>query len=72
VACNTLLRRSFKETFERAPSAEAATRTIPVYYPAPVLTTDNAAMIAAAGTPRLRAAPSLELDLNAFPDLRLC
>jgi N6-L-threonylcarbamoyladenine synthase len=74
VACNTLLRRTFKETFEGPPSSEGAvlTKPIPVYYPAPVLTTDNAAMIAAAGTPRLRAAPPLELDLNAFPDLRLC
>ena len=63
VACNTLLRRTFKESFE--PSVR-------VYCPAPILTTDNAAMIAAAGTPKLVAAPGLPLDLNAAPNLRLC
>ena len=64
VACNSLLRRTFKEQFQ----AIAA-----VYYPSPPLTTDNAAMIAAAGTPRLRAGNKLlQLDLNAYADLRLC
>ena len=43
-----------------------------VYYPRPVYTTDNAAMIAAAGAPKLKSKPLLELDLNAFADLRLC
>jgi N6-L-threonylcarbamoyladenine synthase len=60
VACNSRLRSAFKQEFEC------------VYYPAPVLTTDNAAMIAAAGTPRLADPPPLPLDLNAFADLRLC
>jgi len=64
VACNSLLRRRFKETFE--------TTGTPVYYPTPDLTTDNAAMIAAAGTPKLRAGAGVPLDLNAHPDLRLC
>ncbi len=64
VACNTLLRRTFRERFQNL--AE-------VYYPSPVLTTDNAAMIAAAGTPRLSSAPpAIPLDLNARADLRLC
>src|SRR5262249_21060100 len=54
VACNSLLRRVFSESFER------------VYYPSPALTTDNAAMIAAAGTPILRSNPGLALDLNAY------
>jgi N6-L-threonylcarbamoyladenine synthase len=61
VACNTLLRREFKESF-----------AVPVYYPEPVLTTDNAAMIAAAGTPMLANPRPLALELNAYPDLRLC
>ena len=60
VACNSLLRQTFKKSFER------------VYYPAPSLTTDNAAMIAAAGTPILKRNPGLQLDLNAYADLRLC
>jgi N6-L-threonylcarbamoyladenine synthase len=83
VACNSLLRKKFKQEFEggskpahqcdrhsrrRAP----ITLRIPVYYPAPNLTTDNAAMIAAAGTPKLRACAALPLDLNAYADLRLC
>jgi N6-L-threonylcarbamoyladenine synthase len=71
VACNSLLRRTFKERFENAPESKASPR-IPVYYPSPILTTDNAAMIAAAGTPRLVDPVPFELDLNAYPDLRLC
>jgi N6-L-threonylcarbamoyladenine synthase len=59
VACNTELRETFKREFDR------------VYYPRPVLTTDNGAMIAAAGTPRLAAHPSIPLDLNAYADLPL-
>jgi N6-L-threonylcarbamoyladenine synthase len=75
VACNSLLRSVFKHAF-------GASRTkgggkyfgspIRVCYPSPGLTTDNAAMIAAAGTPRLRAGHFLQLDLNAHADLRLC
>jgi len=64
VACNSLLRRTFKEEFEP--------RGIPVYAPRPALTTDNAAMIAAAGTARLAAGAPLPLDLNAEADWRLC
>ncbi len=64
VACNSLLRRTFSDDLGRLAR---------VYYPSPPLTTDNAAMIAAAGTPRLSTAPSTPpLDLNAFADLRLC
>jgi len=62
VACNSLLRRRFTETF----GAER------VYYPSPVFTTDNAAMIAAAGAPKLPGTPTLPMDLNAFADLPLC
>ncbi len=80
VACNRLLRKAFKESFEgvREASANGLTERsfgqtrVPVYFPAPLLTTDNAAMIAAAGTPKLRKPPPLALDLNAYADLRLC
>jgi N6-L-threonylcarbamoyladenine synthase len=78
VACNSLLRSSFKRTFELTPDADFESGGIgeysgvKVYYPSPILTTDNAAMIAAAGTPKLRAESGLQLDLNAYSDLRLC
>ena len=41
-------------------------------YPSPILTTDNAAMIAAAGTPKFLQAVPMDLHLNAYADLRLC
>lgn len=66
VACNSLLRRTFTEVFER--QGEICR----VYYPSPILTTDNAAMIAAAGTPKLRRGAATDLNLNAFADLPLC
>ena len=83
VACNSLLRLKFKQEFEgvlgpdpksdqRSKRRKLTPLKIPVYYPAPSLTTDNAAMIAAAGTPKLRSSVSLPLDLNAYADLRLC
>jgi N6-L-threonylcarbamoyladenine synthase len=70
VACNRLLRHTFKQTFETEWAGDAA--PMRVYYPSPVFTTDNAAMIAAAGTPKLRHPPALDLQLNAHADLRLC
>ena len=74
VACNTLLRLTFKKAFEEKARAEdgASDASIRVYYPSPILTTDNGAMIAAAGVPKLRQPSPVELDLNAFADLRLC
>ena len=66
VACNSLLRRAIKAAFEEKENG------CPVYYPSPILTTDNAAMIAAAGTPKLRRGMAAGLDLNAFADLPLC
>ncbi|HLO00190.1 MAG TPA: tRNA (adenosine(37)-N6)-threonylcarbamoyltransferase complex transferase subunit TsaD [Pyrinomonadaceae bacterium] len=63
VACNGAL---------RAACAEAAQRLgIPVYFPSPHLSTDNAAMIAAAGTVKLLAGERAGFDLNADVMLRL-
>ena len=63
VACNGALREA---------SRAAATRLgVPVYFPSPHLSTDNAAMIAAAGTVKLQAGERAGLDLNADVSLRL-
>jgi N6-L-threonylcarbamoyladenine synthase len=63
VACNMAL---------RAASEEAGARLdIPVYFPSRHLSTDNAAMIAAAGTVKLQAGERASLDLNADVSLRL-
>ncbi len=66
VACNSLLRRTFSEVFDNQ------TENCRVYYPTPILTTDNAAMIAAAATPKLRRGAAADLNLNAYADLPLC
>jgi len=63
VACNGKLREV---------SGQAAKRLgVPVYFPSPHLSTDNAAMIAAAGTVKLMAGERADLDLNADVTLRL-
>jgi N6-L-threonylcarbamoyladenine synthase len=63
VACNGALRGA---------SQQAATRLgIPAYFPSPHLSTDNAAMIAAAGTVKLQAGERAGFDLNADVTLRL-
>ena len=63
VACNGAL---------RAAAGEVAGRFgVPVYFPSPHLSTDNAAMIAAAGTVKLRAGERAGWDLNADVMLRL-
>jgi N6-L-threonylcarbamoyladenine synthase len=72
VACNSLLRRAFKETFEGKGRKEDGSPPARVYYPSPMLTTDNAVMIAAAGTPKLLNPRPPDLALNACADLRLC
>jgi N6-L-threonylcarbamoyladenine synthase len=57
VACNNALRET---------AAEACARLkIPAYFPSRHLSTDNAAMIAAAGLRRFRAGVTSPLDLNA-------
>ena len=63
VACNGALRE--------AASAAAERLGIPAYFPSPHLSTDNAAMIAAAGTVKLCAGERAGFDLNADVTLRL-
>jgi N6-L-threonylcarbamoyladenine synthase len=63
VAANSELRRRF--------TAEAAQRGLPVAFPSLALSTDNAAMIAAAAWPRLLARDFAPGDLTANPQLRL-
>ena len=63
VAANSRLREVFSER-----SAEAG---LHFYYPQPILTTDNAAMIAAAGTAKLMRGETASMDVNADPNLRL-
>jgi len=63
VACNNALREAARAT--------AMNLGIPVYFPSLHLSTDNAAMIAAAGTVKLMAGERAGLDLNADVSLRL-
>lgn len=63
VAANSRLREVFAQ---RAEEAE-----IKFYYPKLILTTDNAAMIAAAGTMKLMRGETAAIDVNADPNLRL-
>jgi len=63
VACNSELRASVQGV-----SNETG---IPLFIPSPVFTTDNAAMIAAAGYPKLLAGKNDGMDLHADVSLRL-
>jgi N6-L-threonylcarbamoyladenine synthase len=61
VACNTGLRRA----------AEVLRLSCPVFFPSPGLSTDNAAMIAAAAFPKLTCHSSADLTLRAHAHLAL-
>ena len=63
VACNGALREASRAAAEQL--------GVPVYFPSPHLSTDNAAMIAAAGTVKLQAGERAGWDLNADVMLRL-
>ena len=63
VAANSELRSSFEREAER--------RSLPVFFPSRELSTDNAAMIAAAAYPKLLASQFAGWDLNAEPVLPL-
>ncbi|HEX8338454.1 MAG TPA: hypothetical protein VF621_17170, partial [Pyrinomonadaceae bacterium] len=63
VACNEALREAARELGRRL--------GVPAYFPSRHLSTDNAAMIAAAGTVKLEAGMSDGLDLDADVSLRL-
>ena len=63
VASNSALRASMKAACEKA--------GIQLYYPAPILCTDNAAMIGAAGYYEFIKGTRHGLDLNAVPNLKL-
>jgi len=63
VACNEALREAARQAGARL--------GVPAYFPSRHLSTDNAAMIAAAGTVKLMAGEHAGLDLNADVSLRL-
>ena len=63
VAANSRLREVF--------SVRTAETGVKFHYPKPILTTDNAAMIAAAGTAKLMRGETAAIDVNADPNLRL-
>lgn len=63
VAANSRLREMFTE--------RCAAAGLKFFYPKPILTTDNAAMIAAAGTAKLMRGETSEIDVNADPNMRL-
>lgn len=64
VAANSELR----STFERRGAQDG----LPVYFPSRQLSTDNAAMIAAAAYPKFRAKDFAEMDFSAEANLVLC
>jgi N6-L-threonylcarbamoyladenine synthase len=63
VAANSELRRSFER--------EATAQALDVYFPSRALSTDNAAMIAAAGYARFVSGDCADSSLNADPNLAL-
>jgi N6-L-threonylcarbamoyladenine synthase len=63
VAANSALRETFQ--------SRAATKGVNVFFPSRALSTDNAAMIAAAAYSHLQAGDIASSDLNAEPNLRI-
>ena len=63
VACNERLRAEFTEAADK--------ERLSVYFPSPKYTTDNAAMIAAAGFLHLESENYAPSDMNADPNLKL-
>jgi N6-L-threonylcarbamoyladenine synthase len=63
VAANSELRNLF--------ASKSASLSLSVFFPSRALSTDNAAMIAAAAYPHLLAGDLAASDLNAEPNLRL-
>ena len=63
VASNSALRQAIQE--------RCAAEGVQFYYPSPVLCTDNAAMIGAAGYYEYLRGTRSGLDLNAVPNLKL-
>ena len=63
VASNSTLRATFEQACRE--------RDIAFYHPSPILCTDNAAMIGAAGYYEYIAGARSGLDLNAVPNLKL-
>ena len=63
VACNSRLRRAFDEV--------GAREDLDVYFPSPCYTTDNAAMIAAAGFLHLERDRIASYETDAVANLRL-
>jgi N6-L-threonylcarbamoyladenine synthase len=63
VACNSGLREGMKQECEK--------RGYSFYMPTPILCTDNAAMIGAAGYYEFQKGVRHDLDLNAIPNLKL-
>ena len=63
VASNSALRAAFKERCEK--------EGIQLYYPSPILCTDNAAMIGCAGFYEYLKGVRSDLELNAVPNLKL-
>lgn len=62
VSANSYIRKKFIELEKQG---------YKIYYPAPILCTDNAAMIASAGYYRYMSGVVSDLELNAVPNLKI-